>query len=173
MCAPRPMRSALMVAAAVALVLAPGGVVRADKKPGPHKAAPAATPGPATDAPIDRPFTATSVANEKLSANEYVMLDPFVVPLVDKELTGRQFTLMIALKLKTEGDREMVLNLRPKLRDSLYRMLFRLVTFRRRAPRIPTERALNRELMSVTRRITAGHFVESVYIRYAFVGQRP
>ena len=72
---------------------------------------------------------------DRLPATEFVTMSAFTVPLmIDGKVTD-QFTVVVALELADEDMREEVVKLTPFLRNEIYDLLFKSVTFRKGEPR--------------------------------------
>lgn len=109
-----------------------------------------------------------------LSGNEYVTLQPFVLPIVKgRKFGGRQYTLVLALKLADEDSREEVVRRTPKIRDALYPHLYRLVSFRRRALGKLTKAQLKEKLSPIALEMAGRDLVTALVVHEAFEGDTP
>lgn len=117
--------------------------------------------------------TEPAAGKPKLNANQFVTFGPFVVPLVDAAEPDQQYLLRMALELRDEDDREIVLGLIPRLRQEIYNTLFRTVSFRTRTPRIPPQSLLKRDILEVTRSITGPKMVTRVVFLQATTTRSP
>lgn len=109
-----------------------------------------------------------------LSANEYVTMTPFVVPIVEgRETVRKQFTIVLALKLAYEDAREEVLRRTPRIRDAIYPHFYRLVSFRQREPRLISKARLRRALASIALEAAGRDLVTELVVQEAFAGDSP
>ena len=109
-----------------------------------------------------------------LSGNEYVTLEPFVLPIIEGRRVGRkQYTIVLALKLADEDAREEVVRRTPRIRDALYPHLYRMVSFRSRKPRLPTKARLKDKLSPVALDTAGRDLVTALVVHKAFEELRP
>ena len=66
----------------------------------------------------------------RLSANQFISMQPFNVPMMPKGSVLQQFTLMIALELIDEDERDYVNSRLTMIRSRTYDLLFRLIAHR-------------------------------------------
>ena len=78
----------------------------------------------------------------KLSATEYYSMLPFVVPIIDGDVHKRQLTLVLAIGMNDDGDRDELKRVAPRFRDAIYRILSKLISFRTATPRVPSKSTL-------------------------------
>lgn len=104
----------------------------------------------------------------RLSATRFYTFDPFTIPLLTDGVVREQFTLVIAVELKEEGQREEVAELEPKLRDAMYKELYRMVTFRRAGSPIPVIDAFKMRLYEIARRIAGDEIVSALLVQQAY-----
>lgn len=109
-----------------------------------------------------------------LSANEYVTLAPFVLPIIEgARLARKQYTVVLALKLADEGAREEVVRRTPRIRDALYPRLYRMVSFSSRKPRLPTKARLKDKLAPIALDMAGRDLVTALIVHEAFEGPSP
>ena len=104
-----------------------------------------------------------------LSANEYFTMAPFIVPIIDDGEHRRQFILIVAIELEDEDDRDELRRLSPRMRNEIYELLFKVVSFRTIEPRIPGKEVLRTKLTRVARRVAGEEIVKSIYVHTADV----
>jgi len=107
----------------------------------------------------------------RLAATRYFTLSPFTLPLIDGGVITEQMTLVVALELADEEEREEVARLVPKIRDAMYRELYAMVTFRRKGSPLPDVDRFKVRLYRVVRGIASEKRVKSLLVQQAF--QRP
>jgi hypothetical protein len=110
---------------------------------------------------------------DRLPATEFVTLSAFTVPLMVNGRVNEQFTLVVALELADEDVRHEVVGLTPILRNEIYDLLFKSVTFRKGEPRIPRTADLRAQLFRVVRKVTIAEQVKSVVVQQAVRGNLP
>ena len=108
----------------------------------------------------------------KLSATEYYSMLPFVIPIVDNNVHKRQLTLVIAIGMFDDGDRDELRRISPRIRDAIYRILFSLISFRTAKPRIPAKIHLERKIFPVVKKL-GGDMVKSIKIHKSILGRKP
>lgn len=141
---------------AAALVVTPGQPVRAQKKSESSEKAP-----PTEDTGNRIP--------DPLSATEYFTLAPFIVPLINDGKHQKQFLLVVAIELNDSNDRNELRRLSARMRNEIYELLFKIVSFRTIKPRIPGKEALRTRLAKVIGRVADEELVKSVVVHYAQV----
>tara|TARA_R110002072_G_scaffold14107_27_gene58887 strand:- start:4240 stop:4668 length:429 start_codon:yes stop_codon:yes gene_type:complete len=109
----------------------------------------------------------------RLSANQFVSLQPFHVPMMPKGEEKRQFTLVIALELADEEERDYVRSRLPVIRSKTYDLLFRLIAYRMQAPLIPSTALIKTKIMDITTRAVGPDKVESVIVQQVYHGRTP
>ena len=107
-----------------------------------------------------------------LSATEYYSMLPFVIPIINGDNYKQQLTLVIAIGLFNDGDRDELRRITPIFRDAIYQKLFKLIMFRTAKPRIPPKSSLERQLLPVFKKL-GGKMVKTIKIHKMFVGNRP
>lgn len=66
----------------------------------------------------------------RLSVNQFISMQPFNVPMMPKGSVRQQFTLMTALELIEEDERDYVKSRLTMIRIRTYDLLFRLIAHR-------------------------------------------
>ena len=120
----------------------------------------------------DHGHTKAPHGGDRLPASKFFTMEPFVVPLVDKGQHRRQITLVVALELTDDSDREELQRLQPKFRDGMYQVLFKLLTFRTAEPRIPGKSVIKRKLQPVAKKV-GRDMVKSLVVQQVIVEKRP
>lgn len=136
-------RRILAVAAACALV--PGAAVTALASP-------------------DKP----SPGRDRLSASRFFTFEPFTLPLLEDGEVVEQFTLVIAVEIRRERQRDEIARLMPRLRDSMYRELYRMVTFRRQGAPLPGIDDFKGRLYDIARDIAGDKVVAALLVQQAY-----
>ena len=113
------------------------------------------------------------VGRARLSANQFVSLQPFNIPMMPKDDKNRQFTRVVALELADEGDRDFVRSRIPVIRSKTYDLLFRLIAYREQAPLIPSTALIKRKIMDLTTRAVGPDKVASIVVQQVYHGQTP
>lgn len=116
--------------------------------------------------------TATQ-GTSRLSANQFVTLDPFIVPMMPQGNEKRQFTLVVALELVDEDDREYIKALVPKLRSRMYDLLFRLIAYRTQEPLIPNTGLIKKKFHEIALGVLGDDKVESIIVQQVYHGRAP
>ncbi|NQU69701.1 MAG: hypothetical protein HQ514_04080 [Rhodospirillales bacterium] len=107
-----------------------------------------------------------------LLATEYYSMLPFVIPVIEGRDYTQQLTLVLALGLFDDKDRDELRRVAPKFRDAIYQLLFKLVMFRTTTPRIPSKKFLERKLFPVVKKL-GGDMVKSIKVHQMLLGPRP
>lgn len=81
----------------------------------------------------------------RLSANQFISMQPFNVPMMPKGSVRQQFTLMIALELIDEDERDYVKSRLTTIRSRIYDLLFRLIAYRTQEPLVPSTGLLKKK----------------------------
>jgi hypothetical protein len=134
-----------VLALAAACTAAPGAVVTALANPG--------KPSPARD---------------RLSAARFFTLEPFTLPLLENGQVAEQFTLVIAIEIRRERQRDAIVRLTPRLRDSMYRELYRMVTFRREGAPLPEVDDFKDRLYDIARSVAGEEIVVALLVQQAY-----
>lgn len=126
--------------------------------------------GAAAQAFSDKPIV--DDPDGKLLATEYYSLAPFVIPIIDGKVHKRELTLVLAIGLFDDRDRVQIKYLVPKFRDSIYQLLFNLISFRTANPRIPGKSVLERKLFPLIKKL-GGEIIKSVKVHKMILGNKP
>lgn len=147
--------AALSLAAAFAVAPSQSGLAidRVETSP----SAPANKSKPADKRPEKLP-------QKRLSANEFFTLAPFVIPIIENGEHAKQFVVVVAIELGEDGDRDELRVLSPRMRNEIYQLLFRIVSFRTTKPRIPSKKILQMKLTKAVRRVPGLEKVESLVV---------
>ena len=105
----------------------------------------------------------------RLSGTEYFTMAPFVVPVVKDGEHHKQFTLIVAIQLEDESDRDELRRLSPRMRNEIYELLFKMISFRTIEPRIPGNEVLRTKLIKVAQRVAGEEIVKSIVVHTASV----
>lgn len=109
-----------------------------------------------------------SAGKPRLSQNQFYIMKPFTLPLLNKEgNVGEHFTIVIALELVDEQQRPLIARLVPKIRNEMYKVLYHLVTFRRKGAPIPDIGIFKYHLMKAAKK-TTGPMVRTLLVQQAF-----
>ena len=103
----------------------------------------------------------------RLPASEYFTMKPFVVPVIKDGEHHKQFVLVVAIELNDSDDRFELRRLSPRMRNEIYELLFKVVSFRTIEPRIPPKEVLKIRLTRVVRRVVGEELVKSIYVQAA------
>lgn len=105
---------------------------------------------------------------KRLSATRYYTMKPFTMPLLVDGNVEEQFTIVIALEMYDSDARVEIRRLVPKVRNNLYEILFRLVTFRRRGSPIPDIDVFKNRLLKVVQSIIGKELIKDLLVQQAF-----
>lgn len=108
-------------------------------------------------------------APDPLPANEFFTMAPFIVPIIEDGEHRKQFVLIVAIELEDTDDRDELRRLSPRMRNHIYELLFKIVSFRTIKPRIPPKDVLRARLVKVARRVAGKEMVKSIVIQTAGV----
>lgn len=109
----------------------------------------------------------------RLSANRFLALDAFIIPMMPEGDAGRQFTLVVALELKDEDDRDFIKNLLPVLRSRTYDLLFRLIAYRTTEPFVPSTQLLKKKMFEIAVSVLGDDKVDSIVVQQVYQGRTP
>ena len=109
----------------------------------------------------------------RLSANQFVSLKPFIIPMTPKDGERRQFTLMVALELVDEEDRDFVKGRVPLIRSKVYDLLFRLIAYRTQEPLVPSIGLIKRKMLDIAGGITGPDRINSIVVQQVYTGRAP
>ena len=101
-------------------------------------------------------------ADGRLSANEYFTMAPFIVPMVKDGEHHKQFTLIVAIELEEVNHRVELRRLLPRMRNEIYELLFKMISFRTIEPRIPGNEVLRKRLTQVAQRVAGDEIVKTI-----------
>lgn len=104
----------------------------------------------------------------RLSQTLFFTMKPLAVPIFRGEEVIEHFTVVIALELADPDRRREVYRLVPRLRDAFYRILYRLVTFRRKGSPMPHVEIIKRTLYETAAEIAGPELVSSLLVQQAF-----
>ncbi len=99
---------------------------------------------------------------------EYVVLKPIIVPVLQGDAVRSEFAVIVMLELTDIDKRLDVVLLKPRLRDRLVRELLQMVTFRANSARMPRIGALKRRLFAATLEVTGPGLVKSLLLWQAY-----
>lgn len=109
-----------------------------------------------------------------LSATEYVTMEPFVIPMPEKQRgMTHQYVLVLALKLVKEDARENVVQRIPRVRNALYPELYRLIAFRSEKQRVLDNDALRRNLTRTVLDAAGRDLVSDLVVHKGFMRDPP
>jgi len=77
--------------------------------------------------------------------------------------------VVVAIALGEAGDRDELRHLSPRMRNAIYQLLFKMVSFRTVEPRIPPKKVLRTKLTKLIRRVAGAEMIESLIIHVAKV----
>ena len=109
----------------------------------------------------------------RLSAHLFVSLKPFNIPMMPKGAEKRQFTLVVALELADEGERDYVRSRIAVIRSKTYDLLFRLIAYREQAPLIPSTALMKAKIMDITTSAVGPDKVASIIVQQVYHGRTP
>jgi flagellar basal body-associated protein FliL len=116
---------------------------------------------------------AAASAKGRLSANQFLALDAFIIPMMPEGDTRRQFTLVVALELKDQDDRDFVKSQLPLLRSRVYDLLFRLIAYRTQEPLVPSTSLLKKKVFDIAVSVVGDDKVESIVVQQVYQGRTP
>ncbi len=105
---------------------------------------------------------------DQMPPTHFFTMKPLTVPLLKDGVVTHHFTLVVALELANEKTRSKVFHLTPRLRDAMYRMLYRMVTFRRKGSPIPPVAIFKRNLSKIAIDVASTELVTSLIVQHAF-----
>ncbi len=104
-----------------------------------------------------------------LSATEFFTMAPFIVPVINKGRHDRQLVLVVAITLEDENDRVEIRRLSAKIRNEIYELLFKMVTFRTITPRIPRKSILESRLTRAAQRVAGDEIIKTIVVHVSQV----
>ena len=109
----------------------------------------------------------------RLSANLFVSLQPFNIPMMPIGDEKRQFTLVVALELADSDERDYVRSRLPVIRSKTYDLLFRLIAYRMQEPLIPSTALIKAKIMDITTHAVGEDKVASIIVQQVYHGRTP
>ncbi len=122
--------------------------------------------GPGVAIAAEAPPSAAEAAGntQRMRGVRYYALDPFVLPVIDKDEIAAEYVLSLVLELADPDKREQITARLPRLRHAYYQTLLRLITSRESEARMPTLELVKRRLLADTQRVVGKDIVASVLI---------
>lgn len=114
-----------------------------------------------------------SAPKGRLSANQFVSLEPFIIPMMPKGDERRQFTLVVALELNDEDDRDFVKSRVPLVRSRVYDLLFRLIAYREQEPPIPSTALIKQKMLDIAYGVIGQDKISSIVVQQVYQGRAP
>jgi hypothetical protein len=108
-----------------------------------------------------------------LSANLFVSLQPFNIPMMPIGDEKRQFTLVVALELADSDERDYVRSRLPVIRSKTYDLLFRLIAYRMQEPLIQSTALIKAKIMDITTLAVGADKVASIIVQQVYHGRTP
>jgi flagellar basal body-associated protein FliL len=108
-----------------------------------------------------------------LSANQFISMQPFNIPMTPNGREKRQFTLVVALELTDEDDREFVQSRVTLIRSRTYDLLFRLIAYRTQEPLIPNTGLIKRKMLDIVAAVLGQKKVETIIVQQVYHGRAP
>jgi hypothetical protein len=104
------------------------------------------------------------------TGSQYYKLDPFVVPVMTREVVARHLTYVVTLELADDSMRDRIRKNLPRLRHALNTSLIQMVGIQRSDGTLPPVAAVKQRMLDVTREVAGKDTVrdllmESVYER--------
>lgn len=109
----------------------------------------------------------------RLSANQFVSLKPFNIPMMPKGDEKRQFTLVVALELSDEDERDFVHSRVTLIRSRTYDLLFRLIAYRTQEPLIPHTGLIKKKMLEIVTGVVGAKKVASIIVQQVYHGRAP
>ena len=109
----------------------------------------------------------------RLSANQFISMQPFNVPMMPKGSVRQQFTLMIALELIDEDERDYVKSRLTMIRSRTYDLLFRLIAYRTQEPLVPSTGLLKKKLLEIATNAVGRDKIASIVVQQVYHGRAP
>ena len=120
------------------------------------------------------PVSAASKGSKgRLSANQFVSLKPFNIPMMPKGDEKRQFTLVVALELSDEDERDFVHSRVTLIRSRTYDLLFRLIAYRTQEPLIPHTGLIKKKMLEIVTSVVGAKKVASIIVQQVYHGRAP
>lgn len=123
-------------------------------------------------------FAANSTAVSKgskgrLSANQFISMQPFNIPMMPKGSEKRQFTLVVALELTDEDERDFVRERVTLIRSRTYDLLFRLIAYRTQEPLVPHTGLIKKKMLDIAQSVVGQDKVASIIVQQVYHGRAP
>lgn len=112
-------------------------------------------------------------AKGRLSANQFVSMKPFNIPMMPQGSEKRQFTLVVALELTDEDERDFVLGRVTLIRSQTYDLLFRLIAYRTQEPLVPNTGLIKKKMLDIAQRVVGPDKIASVIVQQVYHGRAP
>ena len=109
----------------------------------------------------------------RLSANQFISMQPFNVPMMPKGSVRQQFTLMIALELIDEDERDYVKSRLTMIRSRTCDLLFRLIAYRTQEPLVPSTGLLKKKLLEIATNAVGRDKIASIVVQQVYHGRAP
>lgn len=109
----------------------------------------------------------------RLSANQFVSMKPFNIPMMPKGTEKRQFTLVVALELSDEDERDFVRDRLTLIRSQTYDLLFRLIAYRTQEPLVPSTGLIKKKMLDIVNHVVGPDKVASVIVQQVYHGRTP
>jgi flagellar basal body-associated protein FliL len=109
----------------------------------------------------------------RLSANQFVSMKPFNIPMTPNGNERRQFTLVVALELADEDERDFVRERITLIRRQTYDLLFRLIAYRTQEPLIPNTGLIKKKMLDIATNVVGPNKVASVIVQQVYHGRLP
>lgn len=109
----------------------------------------------------------------RLSANQFISMKPFIVPMMPKNGEKRQFTMVVALELEEEDDRDYVKSRIPLVRSRVYDLLFRLIAYRTQEPYVPSTGLIKRKMLDISTQAVGPDKITSIIVQQVYQGRSP
>lgn len=109
----------------------------------------------------------------RLSANQFVSMKPFNIPMMPKGDEKRQFTLVVALELTDEDERDFVRGRVTLIRSRTYDLLFRLIAYRTQEPLVPNTGLIKKKMLDIAQNVVGADKVASVIVQQVYHGRAP
>ena len=109
----------------------------------------------------------------RLSANQFVSMKPFNIPMTPNGNERRQFTLVVALELADEDERDFVRERITLIRSQTYDLLFRLIAYRTQEPLIPNTGLIKKKMLDIATNVVGPNKVAPVIVQQVYHGRLP
>lgn len=109
----------------------------------------------------------------RLSATQFISMQPFNVPMMPRNNVKQQFTLMISLELYDEDDRDYVKSRLTMIRSRTYDLLFRLIAYRTQEPLAPSTGLLKKKLLEIATNAVGRDKIASIVVQQVYHGRTP